>query len=338
MARVGEDGEVYEWQEGWADMPAPREARTGWAHHGLAVTRSGEIVGFHPERSEVVIFDKQGRALRSWAVPLKEGHGITLVEEDGEEYLWIADPGGKSRRVPSGAYEVDRAPEQGQVVKFDLYGSEVARLARPPHPAYENGRYAPTSVTVDDVRHGGTGDIWVGDGYGESLVHRFRSDGTYVSSLSGEEGAGRFECPHAVFIDRRHAVPELWVADRGNGRVQVYGLDGSFRRVVGEAFLNSPSAFAPYGQKLVIAELYARLAVLGPDDQLICYLGDNGAVREHPGWPNALDELEHPVRTAELQHGRFNSPHGVTVDADGNIYVAEWLIGGRMIKLVPVPR
>jgi hypothetical protein len=100
-------------------------------------------------------------------------------------------------------------------------------------------------------------------------------------------------------------VPELWVADRGNGRVQVYGLDGSFRRVVGETFLNSPSAFAPYGQKLVIAELYARLAVVGPDDQLVCYLGDNGAVREHPGWPNGLDELEHPVRTEELEHGRF---------------------------------
>jgi len=170
MAKVGEDGEIYEWHEDWADLATPHEATTGWAHHGLAVTRSGEIVGFHPERSEVVIFDKQGRALRSWAVPLTEGHGITLVEENGREYIWIADPGGKARRVPGGAYEVDT--KQGQVVKFDLGGSEVARLARPPHPAYENGRYAPTSVAVDEPAHGGDGDIWVGDGYGESLVHR----------------------------------------------------------------------------------------------------------------------------------------------------------------------
>jgi hypothetical protein len=330
---VGEDGEVYDWLEGWADMPASEEASTGWAHHGLAVTRSGDIVGFHPQRSEVVIFDNQGRVLRTWPVQLTEGHGITLVEEGGAEYLWITDPGSKMRRALSGAYEADVAAEQGRVAKFDMDGSEAARLARPPHPAYESGIYAPTSVAVDEVRHGGSGDIWVADGYGESLVHRYRRDGIYVSSLSGEEGAGRFNCPHAVFIDRRRSGPELLVADRGNGRVQAYGLDGSFLRVVGESFLNSPSAFASYGEKLVIAELYARLAILGPDDQLVCYLGENGAVCERPGWPNGVDGHEHPVRTANLRHGHFNSPHGLTVDADGNLYVAEWLIGGRMIKL-----
>jgi hypothetical protein len=336
--RVGEDGQVYEWLEGWAQLPAPEEASTGWAHHGLAVTRAGELVGFHPERSEVVTWDGDGRLLRSWPTTLKEGHGITLVEEGGQEYLWLADPGSKMRRAPSGAYEPDVAPGQGQVVKFGLDGSEVARLARPPHPAYESGQYAPTSVAVDEVRHGGSGDIWVADGYGESLVHRYRRDGTYVSSLNGEEGAGRFKCPHAVFIDRRRSGHQLWVADRENGRVQVFRLDGSFLRVVGEPFLDSPSAFALYGDNMVVAELRARLAVLGPEDGLVGYLGENGEVCQRPGWPNGIDDLEHPVRMPHLQHGRFNSPHGLVADADGNLYVAEWLIGGRMIKLVPAPR
>ncbi len=334
-ARVGEHGQVYDWHEDWTERPGPEDATAGWAHHGLAVTRAGEIVGFHPDRSEVVIFDHEGHFLRSWPVGLKEGHGITLVEEAGQEYLWLADPGSKMRRAPSGAYEPDIAAEQGQVAKFDMDGSEVAHLARPPHPAYQSGPYAPTSVAVDEVRYGGSGDIWVADGYGQSLVHRYGADGTYLSSLDGTEGAGRFNCPHGVFIDRRPAERELWVADRGNGRAQVYRLDGSFLRVVGEAFLNSPSAFAANGANLVVAELHARLAVLGPDDQLVCYLGDNGDVCQQPGWPNGVDGAEHPVRAPDLRHGLFNSPHGLATDADGRLYVAEWLIGGRMIKLTP---
>ena len=38
-------------------------------------------------------------------------------------------------------------------------------------------------------------------------------------------------------------------------------------------------------------------------------------------------------RPSDLHPGKFNSPHGMTIDKDGNIYVAEWLIGGRMTKL-----
>ncbi len=34
-----------------------------------------------------------------------------------------------------------------------------------------------------------------------------------------------------------------------------------------------------------------------------------------------------------MKPGRFNSPHGVDVDTDGNVYVVEWIVGGRIIKL-----
>jgi sugar lactone lactonase YvrE len=51
------------------------------------------------------------------------------------------------------------------------------------------------------------------------------------------------------------------------------------------------------------------------------------------------DALRHPegsVRTALLEPGRFDSPQGMAVDAQGNLYVAEWLIGGRSTKLAKV--
>lgn len=334
LIKVGDDGRAYEWSEDWAEVPEPEESQTGWAHHGLAITRSGELIGFHPERPEVLIFAPDGRLRRRWPVELTEGHGLTLVEEDGEERLWVADPGAKMRKASDGSYQPEAAPAQGQVAKFSLDGTELARLARPPHTAYTDGRFAPTSVAVNETRHGGNGDIWVADGYGESLVHRYRRDGTYICTFDGEEGeAGRFNCPHGLFVDRRHEAPELWVADRGNACVQVYDLEGGWLRVVGKGFLNSPSAFAADGPNIVVGELYARLAIIGPDDRLVGYLGQDSKACDLPGWPNGLGAQEHPVRSPHLEPGRFNSPHGLATDGEGNVYVAEWLIGGRMIKL-----
>ncbi len=325
------------WDEDWADTPSPEQAAVGWAHHGLALLRSGRLVGFHPERPDVVVYDPSGRCVGTWATGLSEGHGITVVEDDGEERIWIADPGSKMRRSPDGEYRRESADESGQAVQFDLDGSVTMRLARPDHPAYETGWYAPTSIAVDERRHGGNGDIFVADGYGQSLVHRFAPDGSYLATLDGEEGpGGRFNCPHGIMIDRRRDEPELLVADRANAVVRVYGLDGTWRRDVGRGVLNTPSAFALWGDRLVVAELRARLAVLDLDESLLGYLGENGEICDAAGWPNALDGEGHPVRPPSLQAGRFNSPHGLASDRDGNLYVAEWLVGGRMVKLAPL--
>ncbi len=334
---VGVAGERLSWREDWADTPWPEEAHDGWAHHGLAVLISGRIVGFHPSRPEVLVYEPSGRCVASFPTGLSEGHGITVVEDGGDEQIWIADPGTKMRRGEDGAYRAVLSDGSGQAVRFDLAGTVTLRLRRPEHPAYEEGRYAPTSIAVDEPRHGGSGDIFVADGYGESLVHRFGADGTYITTLTGEAGpGGRFNCPHGILIDRRRDEPELLVADRGNAVVRVYGLDGYWRRDIGGSFLNSPSAFAPWGERMVVAELRARLAVLGADEQLLGYLGENGEICEREGWPNSLDGEGHATRQAQLSPGRFNSPHGLASDGSGNVYVAEWLVGGRMVKLEPL--
>ena len=81
------------------------------------------------------------------------------------------------------------------------------------------------------------------------------------------------------------------------------------------------------------AENCSRLAILDLDDRLVTYLGGNRAVASEPGWPNRLDDAGRPARTNRLKQGLFNSPHGLATDDAGNIYVSEWLIGGRFIKL-----
>ena len=123
------------------------------------------------------------------------------------------------------------------------------------------------------------------------------------------------------------------MADRTNHRVQVYDVEGNFKRAFGSDFLSSPSGFVTHGDLMVIAELRARLAVLDREDNLICYLGENEDVCSVEGWPNNQNQNGEIVTSTLLQPGKFNSPHGMAVDNQGNLFIAEWLIGGRFTKL-----
>ena len=332
--RVGHDPNSYRWVDQWAKIPATESSRRGWAHHGVAVTESGEVVTFHPGDSTMFFLDGAGNPVRSWGLPITEAHGITLVKEGAREYLWIADNGQKRQHRLGYEYPSRTGPYAGQVVKTTLDGEILFTLPKPDLAIYRQGNYAPTFVAVNDERHGGNGNVWVADGYGESYVHRYSKTGEYISSINREEGrTGRFDCPHGIFIDWRKGDPQLYVADRSNHRVQVYDLDGKFMRAFGSEFLSSPSGFVTHGDLMVVAELQARLAVLDREDKLVCYLGENEAVCSVEGWPNNKSEAGAVIPTALLEPGKFNSPHGMAVDSQGNLYVSEWLIGSRFIKL-----
>jgi sugar lactone lactonase YvrE len=335
--RVGSGRYTFDWIDDWARFPQLAAARLGWAHPGMATTEAGDVLTCHPSEPSILVFDQQGVLRRSLQTELSEVHGITVVKEGTTEYLWVADPG--SKRRPELGYEYAAPRPDGKVVKMTPEGQVVAHIGAPDVPNYRAGTFAPTCVAVNEERHGGNGDVWVADGYGENLVHRysrFSKNGEYLGTLSGGEGPnGRFATPHGLWFDTRRSEPELYVADRGHRRIQVFDPQGQFKRTFGQEFLSSPSAFARLDDDiLVVAELRARLALLDRDDRLIAYLGADETVCERPGWPNASSSAGQPVRPPALTPGKFNSPHGLAADRDGNLYVAEWLIGGRYTKLV----
>ena len=235
---------------------------------------------------------------------------MTLVEEDGAEFLWLTDQ------------------HSSEVVKTTLDGRTCMNINKPDSAYPRGAAFVPTWVAVNEERFGGNGDIWVADGYGSSLVHRFRIDGKYLSTINGTEGlAGRFSCPHAVAFDYRRGNPELYITDRANKRIQVYSPDGKFLRAFGEDFLTHPCAFA-FEQKtkrLVIPDLFGRITIVDACDKFVAHLGANEGIEKKPGWPNLPAE--------EIHAGKFNSPHGAVVSPAGDIYIVEWIVGGRITRL-----
>src|ERR1700683_4879854 len=130
---------VHDVTADWADLSAVPEAMKSWAHNGVAVHAVGELIGFHA--GHLVTFDRNGRVLRSVKPGLTEGHGITLVREGNEEYLWVSDPGfvfavgpGDGDEKWSGVFgkgvQVESRPPR--VVKMTLDGEILVDLPIPP--------------------------------------------------------------------------------------------------------------------------------------------------------------------------------------------------------------
>ena len=306
-----ESGELsYDWHEHWARIPDTETGRSNGRTHGVVVSRSGDVIVFCQAQPAVLRFSGEGKLKNAWGDRFRGAHGMTLVQEDGQEFLWLTDQ------------------HSTEVVKTTLDGRTCQNINKPDVAYPRGGAFVPTWVAVNEERFGGNGDIWVADGYGASLVHRFRKDGKYLATINGTEGsAGKFSCPHGIMFDYRSEGPELYITDRANKRIQVYSPEGKFLRAFGEDFLTHPCALAfdAKTNQLVIPDLYGRVTVADRSDTLIGHLGANEGIEKAPAWPNLPPEQIHP--------GKFNSPHGAAVSPNGNIYVVEWIVGGRIIQL-----
>ncbi|MDT5059332.1 MAG: hypothetical protein QOF66_7698 [Mycobacterium sp.] len=306
---IGSSEHTFDWIENWAVIPDTPASRADGRTHGVVVTRDGRVVVAHLADPAILIFDARGAVLDSWGDRFPGVHGLTLVEEAGTEYLWLSD------------YKT------GEVVKTTLQGKTVLSLPFPNLKGYDDPKYAPTWVTVFEERFGGSGDIWVADGYGAGYVHRYDRRGNYLSSIDGTTGAGRFRHPHGIYVDTRKHDPELYIADRMNRRIQVYDVEGRFKRTLLNTVDTSACAFIPDGEFTLVPEApyRARLTILDPEDRIVATIGENDAVCGRTGFPNDRSLVE---------RGRFIAPHSVATDAERNVYVVEWVTGGRITKLV----
>ncbi|HEY3269461.1 MAG TPA: hypothetical protein VGM37_21315 [Armatimonadota bacterium] len=301
---IGDGNHRYEWTERWARLP---EGVTLGYTHGVAPDAHDNVYVFNQSKDAVCVFDPDGCFVKSWGGQFAEGaHGLYLSREPEGEFLYLTD------------YELHA------VFKTTLDGEVLWKLTAPPlREAYPT----PVAFNPTDTCVAPNGDLYVFDGYGQSWVHQYSPTAEYIRSFDGADGPyGRFQCPHGGWVDTRGETPALWVADRGNNRIQILTLDGHVTGVITDD-LRFPCCFYQMGAEMLVPDLQARLTILGPNNRVAAHLGDTPGIWDEPGWPNLPSE-KRPL-------GHFSSPHAACADSRGNIFVVEWVAEGRIVRLEP---
>ena len=189
-----------------------------------------------------------------------------------------------------------------------------------PYAGKDPKAFQPCAVTV-----GPDGSIYIADGYGSNFILKYDKDRKFVKIFGGtgpEEG--KFQACHGIALDTRQGKPLLLVCNRNNDRVEYWDLDGNFVKVI-QKDLRMPAAVHIRGDYAVFPELKGRVSVLDKEGNIVARVGDNPNERQRANFNLPMDQWK---------EGICNSPHGASIDKDGNLIVSEWSKFGRAEKFV----
>jgi DNA-binding beta-propeller fold protein YncE len=149
----------------------------------------------------VLVLNQEGKLLGSWGKgDYRIPHSIRI---DPEGNVWTVDAG------------------TSVVQKYSPFGRKLMTITVGEQP--ENGS-AFNGAT--DIAFGPNGHLFITDGYGNSRILEYTPDGNRVKQWGKPgTGPGEFHLPHAIQIDPEGTI---YVADRENGRIQKFDLDGNF--------------------------------------------------------------------------------------------------------------
>ena len=299
----------------WASLPGGREWGTT---AGIDIGPDGHVWAYdrcggglqdggceaNPELDPVFKFDRNtGEVLTSFGAGLfVNPHGFH-VDSDGN--VWVTDFAGN-----------EAGTKGHQVIKFSPEGEVLMRLGEAGVAGSGPGQLNQPC----DVITAPNGDIFVSDGHSgqgtdpppgsTGRILKFDSDGNFIKEW-GEIGfrPGQFRTPHGMAFD---SEGRLYVADRGNHRIQIFDQEGNLLEI--------------YNQYSRISGLFIT------DDDTLYAIDSESDMERHPGWMTGV----RIGPAAEDQPTAFIPPHadetrvlqgvageGVAVDADGNVYAAE---------------
>jgi len=258
--------------------------------------------------------DAEGKIVKSF------GAGMFVfphkIHQDREGNVWVVDMRAMNPRERA---RHSAAPAGHTVVKFSP-GGRVLMVIGTPGVAGN----PPSALTEPcSVAIAANGDIFIAEGHSgqspkaePSTVARisvFAKDGKFLRSF-GKLGSGpaEFRTPHDIAIDDKG---RLFVADRGNHRVQVLDLEG--KMLAQWKQYGRPSGIALRGGLVYVAD------------------SESNGVAPNPGWKRG-------IRVGELASGKVlyripdplelkgtSAAEGLAVDARGNVCGGE--VGPRRL-------
>jgi len=310
----------------WAKLP---DGRTWGSTAGVDIGPDGQVWAYDrcgasalaggcdtSDVAPILKFDRStGEVLASFGAGLFVlPHGIHV---DSEGNVWVTDSQGN-----------EAGTKGHQVIKFSPQGEVLMTLGKA--GVASAGR--DTFNEPCDVITAPNGDIFVADGHsGQSAnpppgstgrIVKFTKDGTYIKEWGRIGSApGEFRTPHALAFDSRG---RLFVADRGNHRIQIFDQEGNF--------IDSYEQFSRVSGMFIDA-----------NDTLYAIDSETNPTR-HPGWKTGIriGSTGEDRVTAFIPPHQTSEPHGaagegVAVDPEGNVYAAEGPIsreaaGGGLTK------
>lgn len=299
---VGSGRFTYRALASWGQLPS------GWSFvevAGVATDSRGRVYVFNRGEHPVIVFDGDGRFLASWGEGVfTRAHGITIGPDDA---VYCTDDLDHTVRkfTPEGRLLLTLG-SSGRPSETGVVGVDYRTIRRGAPPFHR-----PTNLALAP-----DGTLLVTDGYGNARLHRFAPDGRLLASW-GEPGTGpgQFNLPHGIAVDREGRV---YVADRENSRIQVFGPGGDFLTQWIDV-ARPMEVFIDSQDNVFVAEVGWRAGLFpwhepppdAPGARLSVFDRDG---RLQARWGGGADP------TAA---GDFFAPHDVWVDAAGEVFVGE---------------
>jgi hypothetical protein len=291
---------------GWGLGPDGKSV-LGSTHGSVVVDKSGHI--YTSAHAGVFVFSPDGKVVRKFlGDKYSDIHDMKIREEGDFELI----------------YGARNASAEG--IKFNAHTGEIVlKLPFPKESGLGLKQFTPTAITVAP-----NGDIFLSDGYASNHIFKFDKAGKYLMYF-GKKGNGleEFNTAHGMTLDTRYSPPRLLICDRNHepkGRLVHYDLDGHF---LGEVVtgLGMPTSAVVQGDFVSVPDLKGRLVILDKTNTIMSVLGYN---------PDPARGGSFQVPQDQWIEGIFSGTHGSSWDRDGNLYIQDWNVSGRIMKLVRV--